>query len=123
MKALRYLPIALLGLLLAGCALFPHEHNKLAGTWTNSLGTVWMIHPDGTFDVDLDHNGSRDAWGKYTVEGDTVTLADAGGVVPTGCKGKGVYHFSRSGDTLQFALVHDKCKLRVKNVLLGWHSK
>jgi len=24
----------------------------LAGTWTNSLGTVWTMKADGTFDVD-----------------------------------------------------------------------
>jgi hypothetical protein len=41
----------------------------LAGTWTNSLGTVWTMTADGSFEVDLNHDGKRDAWGKCTVEG------------------------------------------------------
>jgi len=32
----------------------------LAGTWTNSLGTVWTMKADGTFDVDRNHDGKRD---------------------------------------------------------------
>ena len=40
--------------LLAGCAMFQESgQSALVGTWTNSLGTVWAIRADGTFDVDL----------------------------------------------------------------------
>ena len=88
----------------------------LTGTWTNSLGTVWTMNSDGTFDVDLNHDGKRDAWGKCTIEGNTVTIVGTGGTVPKGCaKTTGVYHFTRSKDTLHFTLVNDPCKLRAKN--------
>lgn len=96
----------------------------LAGTWTNSLGTIWTMRADGSFDVDLNHDGKRDAWGTCSVEGNTVTIVGTGGVVPKGCaKSTGVYHFSRSQDTLHFTLVKDPCKERVKNVTVDWNKK
>jgi hypothetical protein len=96
----------------------------LAGTWTNSLGTVWTIKADGTFDVDRNHDGTRDIWGTYTVAGDTVTIQGTGGKTPKGCKGAGIYKFSRPYEnTLTFTLVSDTCRDRKKNVLLAWHQK
>jgi hypothetical protein len=98
----------------------------LVGTWTNSLGTVWTVKADGTFDVDRNQDGKREIWGNYTVAGDTVTIQETGrtGPVPKDCAGPGVYKFSRTGDnTLAFTLVSDTCKLRKKNVLLAWHQK
>jgi hypothetical protein len=110
--------------LLQSCAWF-HKPGPppLVGNWTNPIGTVWMIKADGTFDVDLTKNGQRDAWGKYTVDGDTVTLVGVGGVTPKGCDDKGIYNFKRNGDALSFTLVNDSCKLRKKNVLLPWRLK
>ena len=107
------------------CAMFPRSGpSALVGTWTNPIGTVWTIKENRTFDVDLDKDGKRDAWGKYSVDGDVVTLIATGGFIPKGCKGKGLYHFSRTGeDKLQFTLVSDACKLRRKNVLMGWQRK
>lgn len=95
----------------------------VVGTWTNALGTVWMIKADGTFDVDLTKDGKRDAWGNYTLAGDTITVWRTGGMAPKGCRGKGVYKFKRNGDNLSFSLVSDSCKLRKKNVLMAWHKK
>ena len=93
----------------------------LAGTWTNSLGTVWTIKSDGTFDV---VNPKRHIWGKYTVAGDTITIQETGGKAAKGCKGPGVYKFSRPNEnTLTFAMVNDACKERIKNVTLPWHQK
>jgi hypothetical protein len=110
--------------LLGACAMFQKPvEPALVGTWTNSLGSVWMINADGTFDVDLDQNGKRDGWGTWRAAGDEVTLQRTGGIKPKGCGGKGVYHFAHSADTLQFTLVSDACKLRKKNVLLAWHRK
>ena len=128
MKTQRLRQIVLSGALLvmlSACATYAKSGaSALVGTWTNSLGTVWMIKAEGTFEVDLNHDGKRDAWGTYTVSGDTVTIHGTGGTVPKGCKGDGVYHFSRaSADSLQFTLVKDKCKIRVKNVTLGWKPK
>src|SRR2546423_14976155 len=91
--------------LLAGCAMFQESGpSALVGNWTNSFGTVWMIKSDGTFDVDLQHHGRRDAWGTYTVQGDQVTLQRSGGVKPKGCGGPGVYKFKRTDQGLQFTL-------------------
>src|SRR5438552_312261 len=98
-----FLSVILLALL-PGCAWFQwfqkSTRSPLVGSWTNPIGTVWMIKSDGTFDVDLTKDGQRDAWGKYTVAHDTVTLVAIGGIKPKGCDGEGVYHFKRTGDDL-----------------------
>ena len=126
MKTQRHCQILLAGILvglLGACAHYPHHGpGALVGTWKNSMGTLWILREDGTFDVDLDHDGKRDAWGKYKVHEDTVTLIRKGGFAPKNCRAKGVYHFTRTGeDALQFTLVEDTCKLRVKNVTLPWN--
>jgi Family of unknown function (DUF5640) len=117
--------LAMTGLgLLAGCAMFQESGQPaLVGTWTNSLGTVWAINADGTFQVDLTHHGKVDVWGKYTVAGDTMTILEAhGSKTPKSCKGEASYKFKRDGDTLTFTKVSDRCKLREKNILAGWKA-
>jgi len=122
---LRLFLTGIVAAILAACATHPPiGAPALVGTWTNSLGTVWTIKPDGTFDVDLKHHGQRDAWGAYSVDGDMVSLVRLGGINPKGCDGKGVYRFSRPDkNSLHFTLVSDTCKLRKKNVLLPWRRK
>ena len=125
MKIQPSLRIALAGVLLLflnACATnVPSGQGPLVGTWTNSLGTVWTVKPDGTFDV---VGGKRHIWGNYTVAADTVTVQETGGNTAKGCKGPGVYKFSRTGDNmLSLTLVSDTCKERKKNVLLAWHKK
>jgi hypothetical protein len=113
-------------LFLSSCALFYPEAGPEAvvGTWTNSMGTVWVIKDDGTFVADLNKDKKGDAWGKYTVSGDRITMTRVGGINPKGCGGKAVYRFKRSGpDALAFTVVSDKCKLRRQNVLQPWHRK
>jgi hypothetical protein len=89
--------------------------------WTNSLGTVWTIKADNTFDVVV---GKRHLWGNLAVAGDTVTIQEAGGKPAKLCSGPGVYKFTRtSQDTLAFTLVKDHCKERIKNVTLTQHRK
>ena len=111
--------------LVGACATAPRSGPAaLAGTWTNSLGTVWTLKADGTFDVDRNHDGTRDIWGTYSVSADTVTIQGTGGKTPKDCKGPGVYKFSRPNEnTLTFTLVNDACGLRKKNVLLAQHRK
>jgi hypothetical protein len=125
MKTQRFRQIFLAGILvglLGGCAHYPrHGSGALVGTWKNSVGTVWTMREDGTFEVDLDRDTKRDSWGRYKVKGDTVTLSRVGGYAPKRCRGKGIYRFARSAeDSLQFTLVQDECKLRIRNVILGW---
>ncbi len=123
-RSIQFLFAGIFGALLTSCAMMENAgHPSLVGTWTNAAGTVWMIKADGTFDVDLNKDGKRDAWGNYTLAGDTITVVGTGGMNPKGCRGKGVYHFKRDGDKLQFTLVSDSCKLRKKNVQMGWHKK
>ncbi len=112
--------------LLPGCSWLPWEHrpsSPLVGSWVNRVGAIWMIKADGTFDVDLKRDGKRDAWGKYMVDGDKVTIVSTGGIMPKDCQGEGIYHFRRSGPELIFTLVRDSCRLRKRNVLLGWRLK
>lgn len=112
-------------LLFQACAsTAPTGPAALTGTWTNSMGTVWAMNADGSFDVDLNHDGKRDAWGKCNVEGNRVTIVGTGGVVPKGCaKSTGSYSFTRTKDTLHFTLIKDSCQKRVKNVTLDWTKK
>lgn len=96
----------------------------LVGAWTNSLGTILTVRADGSFDVDLDHDGKRDAWGQNNVDGNTVAIVGTGGVVPKGCANTtGRYTFTRTQNTLHFTLIKDACKLRAKNVTLDWTKK
>jgi hypothetical protein len=123
-RSLRFLLPGLAIALLAGCAMFEKNGQpEIVGTWTNAMGTVWMIRANGTFDVDLNQNNKRDAWGKYTIDSDTITLMRTGGIKPKGCNGKGVYRFKIDDNNLRFTLVSDACKLRKKNVLTDWHRK
>jgi len=107
--------------LLAGCAMFQESgQSALVGTWTNSLGTVWAIKADGTFQVALNNSNRVSVWGKYTVTGDTMNIQEVHGKTPKACKKAATYKFSRNGDMLTFTKVSDTCKVREKNVLAGW---
>jgi hypothetical protein len=108
--------------LISACATAPPSGPAaLAGTWTNSLGTVWTIKADNTFDV---VNPKRHILGNLTIAGDTVTIQETGGKTAKGCKGPGTYKFRHPNEnTLTFTLVSDTCKEREKNVLLAWHRK
>ena len=119
---LRIILAAVLLVLVNACATTARSGPAaLAGTWTNSLGTVWTMKADGTFEV---VNPKRHIWGKYTIAGDTVTIQETGGKTAKGCKGPGTYKFSRPNEnTLTFTLVNDACGERTKNVLLAWHQK
>ncbi len=117
--------MAIAMLLFSSCGLFFPENreNVLVGTWRNSLGAVWTIKPNGTFDVDLTQNGRRDVGGKYDLIGDKLILKITSGLRPKGCDGKGIYRFARVHDTLQLTLIQDDCRLRKKNMLLVWKLK
>jgi hypothetical protein len=85
--SLRILFADALIVLMGACATAPTSGPAaLAGTWTNSLGTVWTVNPDGTFQVDLHKRGNPDAWGKYAVTDDTLTINEAHGNTPKACK-------------------------------------
>ena len=113
-------------IMLGACATTPVSGPAaLAGTWTNSLGTVWTINADGTFHV-VSTKPKREIWGTCTVAGDTVTIQETrrSTAIPKECKGLGVYKFSRANpNTLTFVLVSDVCKPRIQNVTQPWTKK
>jgi hypothetical protein len=122
--SLRITLAAALIVLVNACATAPTSGPAaLVGTWTNTVGTVWTVNPDGTFQVDLDKNGKPDVWGHYTVSGDTLTISEVRGKTPKACKQPAAYKFNRMGDQLHFTLVSDKCKLRIQNVTQPWTKK
>ncbi len=107
-----------------GCAWLPHRPvSPLAGTWVNRVGAVWTIKQDGTFEVDLTNDGKPEAWGKYSIDGQAISLQSTGGMMPKDCTSDGLYRFERKGSDLTFTLVRDSCRLRRRNVLLGWRLK
>jgi hypothetical protein len=129
MKVQRSFSTILAGIslvLISACATAPLPGPAaLAGTWTNSLGTVWTINADGTFHV-MATTPKAEIWGNYTIAGDTITVQETRreGPVPKNCRGPGVYKFSRpDANTLAFVLVSDICKPRIKNVQLAWNKK
>jgi hypothetical protein len=126
MKTTRVHALAggILVVFLQGCGWWPKPSPpSLIGDWINPIGTVWTIKSDGTFDVDLMRDGQRDAWGKYTIDGDTLTLVAVRGLKLKGCDEAGIYRFKRTGDQLRFTLVSDTCRLRKQNILLLWRLK
>ncbi|HEU0210294.1 MAG TPA: hypothetical protein VFQ78_15115 [Candidatus Udaeobacter sp.] len=122
---LRVILAGILLVLVGSCATTSSGPTALAGTWTNSLGTVWTLNADGTFHVTAT-KPKTEIWGNYTVEGDTITIQETrrAGSIPKSCNGPGVYKFSRQNqNTLAFVLVSDKCKPRIQNVTQPWHPK
>jgi len=50
-SSVRIILAVILVVLVSSCATTPSGPAALAGTWTNSLGTVWTINANGTFHV------------------------------------------------------------------------
>ena len=104
---IRILFAVVLVVVIAACETVPTSGPAaLAGQWTNSVGTVWTINPDGTFHV-MSTKPKAQIWGTYTVSGDTMTVLETrqAGAVPKNCRGPSVYKFSRpDANTLAFVL-------------------
>jgi hypothetical protein len=128
MKIQSFLRIVLAGFLIvlvSSCATTPSGPAALAGTWTNSLGTIWTLNADGTFHV-MATKPKAEIWGNYTVAAGTITIQETRrvGPIPKSCKGPGAYKFSRpNANTLTFVLVSDVCKPRIQNVTQPWTKK
>jgi hypothetical protein len=119
----RILFAVALSVLIGACATTPSGPAALAGQWTNPLGTVWTINPDGTFHARV-AKPKAEIWGNYTLAGDTMTVQETrhSGAVPKNCRGPGVYKFTRpDANTLTFVMVNDVCKPRIQNVTQPWH--
>lgn len=84
--------------------------NDLVGTWRYDRGDgssfLLSFAADNTYSADLDQDGVPDLKGKYTVEGDTMTIEDTTG----DCVGKvGVYTMQMEGKLMTLTEVSDDC--------------
>jgi hypothetical protein len=128
MKLQHFFRIVFVGVALAlisACQTMTTGPGALAGQWTNSLGTVWTINPDGTFHV-MSTKPKSEIWGNYTIANDTITVQETrhSGPIPKSCRGPGVYKFRRpDANSLTFVLVNDVCKPRIQNVTQPWHRQ
>ncbi len=125
MKTQFFFRVALAGavIALAGACATSSTSSKpvsLVGRWSNSLGTVWLLKADGTFEVDSNKDGKTDISGNYIVSGNMITINELHGNTPKVCKQPATYRFELAGNELRFTLVNDKCKLRIKNVTQPW---
>jgi hypothetical protein len=109
---------------IAGCKAVPSSGPAaLPGQWTNSLGTIWTINPDGSFSV-VGTKPKRQIWGNITVASDTITIQETRGNSPKNCKLAATNRFSRPNpNTLAFTLVKETCKQRIQNLALPWHRQ
>ena len=84
------------------------------GTWKmsvpdqngNMIPLKVNISADGTYAVDFGADGTVENKGKYTVEGEKMTIQDTEG---SDCTAQGVYTFKIEGDTLTMTRVSDGC--------------
>jgi hypothetical protein len=67
------------------------------------------ISADGTYTVDFGADGTIENKGKYTVEGEKMTIQDTEG---SDCTQPGVYTLKIEGDTLTMTRVSDGCANR-----------
>ena len=89
---------------------------SVVGDWTasdkdengNVLTFKVSMKANGTYAVDLGVDGTIEIEGKYSIEGDTMTIEDVSG--PAACKdGKGVYKFVLTETTNSLTMVSDPC--------------
>lgn len=81
------------------------------GKWTadfpSDQGTATLvvdIKSDGTYALDWGNDGTIEVTGKYSVDGNKMTIAD-----DSDCQGKGVYTFTVDNSTLTMTRVSDAC--------------
>src|SRR5260370_42531366 len=104
--SLRIILAGALMIVMGACATAPTSGPAaLVGTWTNTVGTVWTVNPDGTFQVELDRNGKPDASARYTVFGDSLTISAVRGKTPIPCKAPATCKCNIRGFQMHFTLV------------------
>ena len=67
------------------------------------------IADNGTYTLDFGADGAVDSKGKYTVDGDKMTIQDTEG---SDCTGQGVYSLKIEGNTMTMTRVSDACANR-----------
>jgi hypothetical protein len=89
----------------------------LVGDWktqipddTGKLMPVKLtMKSDGTFTVDLGVDGTSDITGKYTIEGEQITIVEVTGSCPDK---KGIYKIVVTATTFNMNRVSDECETR-----------
>ncbi|RMF30648.1 MAG: hypothetical protein D6765_02935 [Bacteroidetes bacterium] len=105
-------------LLLAAAPLF--SQNALTGTWLqqgldaegNPNRTVLQILPDGSFQLDLNQDGTFDIQGRYEIDGNQVTIWHVGPDATCPAEQKGLYRYSLDGEYLSMTRISDPCPER-----------
>lgn len=67
----------------------------------------WSVKADGTYEVDIDLDGTIEVTGKYWVDGNKITVQN-----DAGCTEKGTYEFTPDGDKLWMDPIEDPCEGR-----------
>ncbi len=100
-------------LTMAGCK--PSGPKFPTGDYIDTEGFFTSFHVDGRMWVRNLNNGEiRTTYGKYSVDGDTITFA-----TNALCQqGEGVYKWTLDGDRLLFELIEDKCDSRIRALSL-----
>jgi len=70
----------------------------------------FILKSDGTYAVDINVDGSIEVTGKYSVDGDTMTVQNDEGCGC--CTEKGIYKFGLENDQLWMDPVEDSCPNR-----------
>lgn len=81
---------------------------RFVGDWyIDEAGWKISFKSDGTYSVDIGVDGKVDVTGKYTTDGDTLTVQD-----DNGCTQAGKYKFGVDGSSMWVNPVSDPCTER-----------
>lgn len=67
----------------------------------------WKVKADGTFEVDINVDGTVELTGKYWVDGNKITVQN-----DKNCLEKGIYEFTVEADRLWMDPINDPCEGR-----------
>lgn len=93
------------------------QNAALVGDWKTQIpdntGKLMPIKltmkNDGTFTVDFGVDGTNDIAGKYTIEGEQITIVETTGTCPDK---KGIYKIAVTASTFNMNRVSDECENR-----------
>jgi hypothetical protein len=97
----------------------------IVGKWQTPGGsgqTISMtIKRNGTFETDLDGDGTKDIWGDYSQFLDRVNFSDNREESVTECKNSGFYSYKiLPGAEISFTTVADDCIPRQEALSVNW---
>jgi len=98
---------------------------KFLGAWQSVQGPgVITFYHDYRYGIDLDGDAAKDAWGRYNVFMDQISLQAEGGMIGEKCHLPGIYRYSvkgfLKGQELSFNLMGDQCLERIATLGVPW---